>query len=213
MAQGDEENLFSEQQETSNKGAAGGLLQKSSHPWIAFFHLFFRFLAIFFYVILGWIFSEDFVIVFILCVLLLAADFWTVKNISGRILVGLRWWNNIKDDGTSEWVFESHEGENKYNDYDSRVFWWGLYGTPIIWGVLFIVALMKMNLGWLLVVVVALSLSCANVVGYFKCQKDARKKIQSFITKHAFDIGTQQMAAAASNSNNSGSAATNNQRL
>ena len=24
-----------------------------------------------------------------------------------RILVGLRWWNMSKDDGTEEWIFES----------------------------------------------------------------------------------------------------------
>jgi hypothetical protein len=34
-------------------------------------------------------------------------DFWTVKNVSGRLLVGLRWWNEIKEDGESVWVFES----------------------------------------------------------------------------------------------------------
>lgn len=28
---------------------------------------------------------------------------------TGRLLVGLRWWNNMKEDGTSEWVFESHQ--------------------------------------------------------------------------------------------------------
>ena len=41
--------------------------------------------------------------------LLLAADFWTVKNITGRLLVGLRWWNKVNEDGTSEWVFESRK--------------------------------------------------------------------------------------------------------
>lgn len=28
-------------------------------------------------------------------VTLLAFDFWTVKNVSGRLLVGLRWWNKV----------------------------------------------------------------------------------------------------------------------
>jgi len=29
-----------------------------------------------------------------ICVLLLSSfDFWTVKNVTGRLLVGLRWWN------------------------------------------------------------------------------------------------------------------------
>lgn len=34
-------------------------------------------------------------------------DFWTVKNITGRLMVGLRWWNYVDDDGKSHWVFES----------------------------------------------------------------------------------------------------------
>lgn len=46
---------------------------------------------------------------FITVILLLAFDFWTVKNVTGRLLVGLRWWNRVKEDGTSEWVFESKQ--------------------------------------------------------------------------------------------------------
>ena len=41
--------------------------------------------------------------------LLLAADFWTVKNITGRLLVGLRWWNKVNEDGSTEWIFESRK--------------------------------------------------------------------------------------------------------
>jgi hypothetical protein len=44
--------------------------------------------------------------IFIVCVLLLAFDFWTVKNVSGRLLVGLRWWNEILPDGSNEWRYE-----------------------------------------------------------------------------------------------------------
>lgn len=51
--------------------------------------------------------SNNSVLVFIIVALLLAADFWNVKNISGRLLVGLRWWNETTEDGQSVWVFES----------------------------------------------------------------------------------------------------------
>ena len=44
-------------------------------------------------------------------VLLSALDFWVVKNISGRILVGLRWWNEINDLGESVWKFECLDQE------------------------------------------------------------------------------------------------------
>ena len=51
--------------------------------------------------------SGHFVELFITVILLLAFDFWTVKNVTGRLMVGLRWWNRVKEDGSSEWVFES----------------------------------------------------------------------------------------------------------
>ncbi len=46
---------------------------------------------------------------FLTVILLLAFDFWTVKNVTGRLLVGLRWWNKIEEDGTSTWMFESRK--------------------------------------------------------------------------------------------------------
>jgi hypothetical protein len=56
--------------------------------------------------ILSALFVHNFVIIFVVTVFLAALDFWVVKNVSGRILVGLRWWNEINDEGNSVWMFE-----------------------------------------------------------------------------------------------------------
>ena len=72
------------------------------------FHVVFRILAVVVYLLCGW-FSDSFVTSFVVIVVLLSIDFWTVKNISGRLLVGLRWWNYVDEDGESHWVFESHK--------------------------------------------------------------------------------------------------------
>jgi len=64
-------------------------LCKSSHPLPALFHLLFKTSAVLLYVFGGW-FGSDYVTTFVLAVLLLAFDFWTVKNVTGRLLVGLR---------------------------------------------------------------------------------------------------------------------------
>ena len=82
-----------------------GLLQ---HPAAIFFHLLFKCLAIFIYMFGSW-FTSNFIFTFVLCIVLLAFDFWTVKNISGRLLVGLRWWSYVREDGSNEWIFESLE--------------------------------------------------------------------------------------------------------
>ena len=57
----------------------------------------------------GSVFSSSFVNIFICCVLLLAFDFWTVKNVTGRLMVGLRWWSEVKEDGSTVWRYEAQE--------------------------------------------------------------------------------------------------------
>jgi len=35
-------------------------------------------------------------------------DFWTVKNIMGRKLVGMTWWMKVSEEtGDEEWIFHS----------------------------------------------------------------------------------------------------------
>ena len=53
--------------------------------------------------------DKHFIELFLVIILLLAFDFWTVKNVTGRLMVGLRWWNKVEEDGTSQWVFESRK--------------------------------------------------------------------------------------------------------
>lgn len=43
-------------------------------------------------------FAPD-VITFIFVIILSALDFWTVKNVTGRLLVGLRWWSDYDEKG------------------------------------------------------------------------------------------------------------------
>lgn len=75
-----------------------------------FFFLPWQAAALAFY-ILSALFIDNFVIIFVVTVLLVALDFWVVKNVSGRILVGLRWWNEINDLGESVWRFECLDQE------------------------------------------------------------------------------------------------------
>lgn len=166
------------------------VVTNAKHPVAAFFHLLFKALALFVY-IFGGAFSSSYVFVFVVCILLLAFDFWTVKNVTGRLLVGLRWWNRINEDGSSEWVFESHEDMTEIDALDSRVFWVGLYATPVVWVLLLIVAVLKFNVQWALLIVVAVLLNAANIIGYTKCKKDAKQKMQSLMSRGALGaLGT-----------------------
>jgi hypothetical protein len=102
-------------------------LTTPTHPFTAFFHVFFKVSAWIVY-LFTFYFWENFVMIFIIVVMLLALDFWVVKNITGRFLVGLRWWNEIKEDGTNRWRFESAQVEKQNISWSPYVY---LYLTTI----------------------------------------------------------------------------------
>jgi hypothetical protein len=54
-----------------------------------------------------------------------AIDFWTVKNITGRLLVGLRWWSEPLENGEDKWHFECKLNDKDNNDLNYKVFWYG----------------------------------------------------------------------------------------
>ena len=153
---------------------------QSKHPGTVFFHLFFKALALFLYIFGSW-FTSNFIFVFVLCIIFLAFDFWTVKNVSGRLLVGLRWWSYVKEDGSNEWTFESLEDMAEITYFDSRIFWGALYLTPLAWGFLFVVGLLRLKFEYLPIVIAAIFLSMANIIGYMKCSNSAQNRMQTLM--------------------------------
>lgn len=111
----------------------------------------------------------------------MAFDFWTVKNITGRLLVGLRWWSYVKEDGGNEWIFESLEDMAEVSPFDSRIFWGALYITPIFWGLLLVLGILRFKIEYLPIVIAALMLSSANIMGYMKCSSSAQSKVRNYV--------------------------------
>jgi len=87
------------------------------------------------------------ILIFILTLLLLSADFYYLKNIAGRRLVGLRWWNEVNTtSGDSQWVFESADPNTRtITATDKRFFWLSLYVAPALWIALGILAIVRLN--------------------------------------------------------------------
>nr|XP_054957916.1 CMT1A duplicated region transcript 4 protein isoform X1 [Pan paniscus] len=86
-------------------------------------------------------------------ILLLSCDFWAVKNVTGRLMVGLRWWNHIDEDGKSRWVFESRKESSQENktvsEAESRIFWLGLIACSVLWVIFAFSALFSFRVKWL----------------------------------------------------------------
>ncbi|GJP56567.1 hypothetical protein CLOM_g15623 [Closterium sp. NIES-68] len=154
---------------------------KYAHPQVVFFTCFFKAAALGFYLLGSWV-TSSFVIDFVVCVLLIALDFWVVKNVSGRILVGLRWWNETDEQGETLWHFESLDqvSLDQLSKTDAWVFWWTLYATPAVWLGFGLIQLIRLSFDYLLIVIVAVVLGAANIYGYTKCRRDAKKQIQQF---------------------------------
>ncbi|XP_033187106.1 putative Golgi apparatus membrane protein-like protein CG5021 isoform X3 [Bombus vancouverensis nearcticus] len=165
---------FGEEDETGQSS------NKLKHPYVTMFHLAFRIAAIVAYMLCGW-FSNSFITSFVVVVLLLSMDFWTVKNITGRLMVGLRWWNYVDDNGKSHWVFESKKGvqQNRINTTEARIFWLALILCPLLWSMFFVAALFSLKFKWLLLVCIAIVLNSANLYGYVKCKMGNDKNIST----------------------------------
>lgn len=131
------------------------------------------------YVFSEW-FSLEYVTTFVIVVLLLSADFWMVKNVSGRLLVGLRWWNRINaENGESEWIYESAPASHTVSTLDKNIFWGALYAAPLAWGACGVAAFLTLSWDWLLVHATATALTGANLLGYTRCSSEAKKRIES----------------------------------
>ncbi|KAK9265677.1 hypothetical protein L1049_004558 [Liquidambar formosana] len=155
-----------------------------ANPKTCFFHVLFKAAALAFYILLA-LFIDNFVIIFVVTVILAALDFWVVKNVTGRILVGLRWWNEVNEEGESLWKFECLDQESlaRMNKKDSLLFWWALYLNAVAWVFLGFFSVIRFEPDYALVVGLCLSLSIANIIGFMKCQKDAKKRIQAFASR------------------------------
>ncbi|XP_047688984.1 Golgi apparatus membrane protein TVP23 homolog C isoform X2 [Prionailurus viverrinus] len=140
--------LFDAEEETTNRPKKS----KIRHPVASFFHLFFRVSAIVVYLLCE-LFSSSFIACMVTIILLLSCDFWAVKNVTGRLMVGLRWWNHIDEDGKSHWVFESRKDsaqESKtVSEAESRIFWLGLIACPVLWVIFAFSALFSFRVKWL----------------------------------------------------------------
>lgn len=156
--------------------ASQTIFHQSSHPIALFFHLFFRTAAIVCYLLANFLFPGNFIFAFVIIILLLAFDFWTVKKISGRRLAGIMWDHEVDETGNTIWLFQSRDPSRPVNSVDSNIFWMTLYVFPLAWIVLFFTCFITFSFSYLPIVILALLLNFTNVVGFFYADRDAKKR-------------------------------------
>ena len=156
--------------------------RKSSNPSVALITVGLKLASLFFFLFLNIITSEAFVMIVV--ILLDTADFWYTKNISGRILVGLRWWNKFDPETQQDiWTFES-KNEIKEANIDRNTFWISLYGFTGAWLVLFIWECVMFNFMWGFLCLISLAIAGINTYGFFRCSKLQQKGALYILKKY-----------------------------
>jgi hypothetical protein len=107
---------------------------------------------------------DDYTNCFIFSVVASAVDFWITKNLSGRqdelflvltefrLLVGLRWWSVIQEDGSEKWIFESREEQYKPNAVDKYLFWTSQFLAAGFWATFFALGVIGLNIKYVNIV-------------------------------------------------------------
>merc|ERR1711915_854928 len=87
-------------------------LGRPSNRMVLLMHTIFKLTALITYLCAS-ILTSSFIACFITVMIMLSADFWIVKNISGRLLAGLRWWSVVDESGQLVWHYESWTSEQR----------------------------------------------------------------------------------------------------
>jgi len=166
---------------SDNHSALSSQLQKSSHPSQIILHVAFKALSLFFYIVNP---SSSFVTSFTVIILLLSADFYVTKNLTGRKLAKLRWWNSLDESGNNIWTYEcldETDANISINKADVSFFWSVLYVYPLIWATFLVLGVVRFKFDWCLLCGVGTGLVAANLIGFSRCDKEKRKRWGNFV--------------------------------
>jgi len=96
-------------------------------------------------------------------------------------MVGLRWWNQVDEEGKSTWVFESRSQgslqRNPINGKESTIFWITLIVCPVLWILFFFSSFVYLSWTWIPLIIIAITLNGANLVGYLRCKFSGTQQI------------------------------------
>uniref|UniRef100_A0A0N5B4P1 Golgi apparatus membrane protein TVP23 homolog n=1 Tax=Strongyloides papillosus TaxID=174720 RepID=A0A0N5B4P1_STREA len=172
--------------------------KKLKHPWVSLAHVICRISPILFYVFSN-LLEAGFIIQMVTFLILITIDFWVVKNISGRLLVGLRWWAQTDDEGKTKWVYEQAENMAIYDPIEGKIFWGVLFLAPFIWGFFVIVDFFTFKWVWMILAGMGFVMTSINAYGYIKCRWNTTSEITNYFSKMALlsllRRGTQQPPA------------------
>ena len=175
--------------QAQSRSSITNFYRNSSHPFIYIFTFIFKIAAFVIYIIISF-FTNQKGLIYLSVILIGAVDFWITKNVSGRFLVGLRWWNEVKEGGKEVWIYES-KNEKTEATSDKSVFWTSLYVNAGGWAILFLFKLITLSITNAIIAFTMLIFAGINLYGFFKCSKDQQGKLNKLGTKAVSNLARE----------------------
>ncbi|CDO72311.1 hypothetical protein BN946_scf184977.g8 [Trametes cinnabarina] len=193
-----------------------GILRQSAHPTVLFFLYFFRIAAITVYILSGF-FISNYVLSSVIVVVLLAMDFWNCRvdddgesywvfesrDVRTSRLRSHRLAVTEHPHNAAITSRESHRLQVR-SDISPRVmtrtdapvllrvrrmFWIAVYTFPLLWLALLIVSILKFNLSFIPIVVLALVFNVTNAIGFTYADRDAKQKWANNLASSGWNMG------------------------
>ncbi len=177
-----EEDVFITMQ---NKGAGlqnklKDALSASNQPGTCFAHLLFKAAALGMFIFCALFFPTDSNVNMII-LFLAVTDFWIVKNVTGRRLVGLRWWSEVNEKLEDDWQFECHLDTANINPFNSKCFWRGQILYCLITTVLLGLLVLSFNQTAFIRLSFMFIGGGVNLYAFYKCSKQQKVQVKKLL--------------------------------
>lgn len=169
-----------------------GFINDTSHPMVALLHVVLKIAIVFIYLVFPLIIPGGFSQM-VLVIILGAVDFWIVKNVAGRLLVGLRWWIDFDEDGDEQWKFECKVDERNNSGASDKAFWWTLILFTLIWIILLVINILKLLLTQIIICAFCAALLGFNLNSYYKCSKVQRDNVNRLLSQYGANAAARFM--------------------
>ncbi|CAD8056237.1 unnamed protein product [Paramecium sonneborni] len=160
------------------------LKEDDSHPVMWLLHILLKACAFFSYLLLGYIIQNMFyeMIILLICH---GVDFYLVKNVTGRYLIGVRWYTDLSFHGQEIYKYEFYN-KGEVNAIDSTVFWYCQFGSSCLWAFFVFANIFQFGFIDIFLAGIGACLNWINLWGYYKGSQEQQKKmrnIKQFLAK------------------------------
>lgn len=161
------------------------VVAESPSYFVILFTIVFRFLPLFFNFVFDIFFKNPLIIKLVTVFISGYIDFWFLKNISGRVLVGLFWYHKIEDSGKERIIYECKRDEKKNNSLNSKIFWFLLIFIFFVWCIIFFYNIISLSFNKSLICFNPFCFNLINCYCFYKCSDEQKEMLLYYLNRRS----------------------------